>query len=106
MHVLPVRVDRTAKGDRVTEQWRAFVGWWCDGDPEAAWLDLRGSWTEAHAAILDRYELWLNDDCPPCVANAASQIDNLRNLQPEQEWEGEVEGDDYLITRNMVEVTG
>jgi hypothetical protein len=72
-----------------------------DGEPEAAFVDQRMTWTEAHTLMVDKFERWTRDDCPPCAANATDQLPALRALTPNTEWQGEVEGDDYLITRNM-----
>lgn len=85
-------------------EWWVFIGWWMDGEPEAAFVDKRMTWPEAHAFMVDRFERWTHDSCPPCANNAADQLPALRNLAPDSEWQGEVEGDDYLITRNMAPV--
>lgn len=85
-------------------EWRVFIGWWDDGEPDAAFVDQRMTWADAHKFMVDRFERWLDDDCPPCVENARNQLPALRALEPGTEWVGEVEGDDYLITQNMVEV--
>lgn len=90
-------VDGAASGG----VWRVFVGHWDDGDePDWVKLDKRGlTWEDARDLIRRRLNLFRDDDCPFCRSAAAEGVTKLDALAAGEPFEGDVDGDDYVIAR-------
>jgi hypothetical protein len=83
-----------------TAPWRTFVGNWEDGDPDTVetTYDLtHPTWREAKAWMLTLLEKWTGDSCPDCAADARDLHEQLSAVTTPTTWEGQVEGDDYVM---------
>lgn len=85
------------------DMFRVFIGDWNDEEgPDWVHFDQVMTWADAHKLMVDKYERWTRDTCPSCAEYAASQLPTLLAVVPGDEWEDNIEGDDYLIMRAAV----
>jgi hypothetical protein len=84
--------------------WQAFVGDWNDGDSHLRdWehMNYAGlSWDEARQELIAVLEKFDDDYCPRCRLDAGEAVDELLTLAPDTPWDGNVDGDSYVLAED------
>lgn len=86
-------------------RWRAFIG--VDVDhPDIILLDAiyptlvaGDGWSQARNELAAQIEPFLTDECWDCRLSGVAAFNSLAALAYQQEWEAEIDGNDYTLTR-------
>lgn len=83
--------------------WRAFVGQIGDSRPDRSYIDRGGlTWEQAREALIEHLRPYETDECVDCREAGTEALAVLAALPEGSEWAWEVDGEDYLLERELI----